>query len=145
VTGISEGMTANAAGAYSIDLPPGVYYASYNGTVKVVTVKKKKVKANFSAKALPSVNYGNISTSVSGTFKSGAALKARSVAYAKGYGVKAKNVKFKYYWTNGTKILSTKSSYKVSKSVAKAGKLFVITVVSYKKHASSYEITAVSN
>jgi hypothetical protein len=127
---------------YALDMPPGVYVGGYNGILHVFAIKDKKVTINFTNEEIPSLNLGMISTNISGAVTKGAKLKATSKTFGEGY--KVSGVKFKYYWTDGTKILGRKSTYKVSKAIAKKGnKLYVITVATKKKHASSYTIDVV--
>jgi hypothetical protein len=142
-TGVSSSVSVDATtGTYTVDLPAGVYIAQDNGYVKAFTVGKKKVSVNFPTKSLPSISIGNITTNVTGAVKKGSKVKAKATAWNSGY--KVKGVKFSYIWTDGKKILGKKSTYKVSKAVAKkTGTLYVITIANYKKHSSTYRIDKV--
>jgi hypothetical protein len=113
------------------DLASGVYFVSFGGQVKVVAVKNgKTTSANFK-KDLKNPDSPTYLTEITGTKGKGKTLTAKTRITQPGFG--QSTASYKYYWTNGTKIISKKAAYKVSKSYAKKN-LWVLSVATFKKY-----------
>jgi hypothetical protein len=135
--GTAQTATGQYTTSYSQKVEPGFYIVSDGITQKFVAVKAKKSKAvNFTTSAEPKYDSwsADISISVSGKLKKGEKLKASVKLHNLTY--KATAPKFKYVWTDGTKILGKKASYKLKKADLKKGKkIFVVA------HGTKYNYT----
>jgi hypothetical protein len=107
------------AATYTIDgLVTGVYYVSFGGKVQVVAVKNGQTKTiNFTdGKDVP--NFPGIRTDITGERVAGQKLTVASRVPSPRYGQGVPT--YKYFWTDGVKILSKKAAYKLtSKNVNK--------------------------
>jgi hypothetical protein len=129
------------APAYTQTVEPGFYIVTnyptgeanvyYNYTQFKAVKSGKKATANFAQSLSPKYEdwSADISVKVTGTLKKGQKLKASVKLYNLPYKFKAP--KFKYIWTDGTKILGKKATYKLKKADLKKGKK--IFVVAYGK------------
>jgi hypothetical protein len=114
----------------------GVYAVSWGGQVKIITVKNgKTVKANFKAQK-DVVNDPSVHLNVTGIKKKGQKLTAESYIETAQFG--SGNPTYKYYWTDGAKVVSKKAALKLSKTTAKKN-LWVISVATIG--ANSYPAT----
>jgi hypothetical protein len=120
---------------YVIDgLQAGIYAVSYDGQVKLVTLKANAcVRANFKDPATIDTpyNFAKVTTRITGTKVKGKKLTASSYVTAANFGAAAPT--YRYYWTDGAKILSKKAAYKLTKTTAKKN-LFVLTVATTGKY-----------
>ncbi|MDR0518444.1 MAG: hypothetical protein LBG82_00095 [Clostridiales Family XIII bacterium] len=115
-------------------LKKGVYAVSSGGTVNIVSVAGT-VTQNFGY-PIPEVNTGRVDTQFTGEKVKGKKIVAKATAYNAGLGV---TPTFKYFWTDGAKILSKKNTYKVAKNYVNKN-LYVVTVATASKY-SDYTIT----
>ncbi|MDR1291809.1 MAG: hypothetical protein LBJ91_00215 [Clostridiales Family XIII bacterium] len=118
--------------AYSIEnLATGVYYVESGGQVKVVAVKNgHTTKANFKS-ALANPKTPSYRVDVSGKKAKGSKLTAVTRVNDRGFGQAPAS--YKYYWTDGKKIVARKAAYTVGKSYANKN-LWVLSVATFKKY-----------
>jgi hypothetical protein len=117
---------------YTIEkLAPGAYFVQFGGQVNVVAVKNGATTIVNFGKALKNPNTPRYLTEITGVKGKGKTLTAKTRIVQSGFG--QNQASYKYYWTDGMKLLSNKAAYKVNKSYA--GKnLWVLSVATFKDY-----------
>jgi hypothetical protein len=118
------------------NLTAGVYFVSFGGQVKVITVKAgKAATANFKDELQAGYTSSPyFKTQITGKKAKNKKLTATSKVVLPGFG--SGSNKYKYYWTDGTKIIGKKAVLKVKKAYVKKN-LWLLTVGTYNKEQSA--------
>jgi hypothetical protein len=139
-TGLDYSFVPTDTASYSQSVEPGFYIVMSNGEVKFIAVKNKKsARVNFSTNSSRKYDnwFANLSIKVTGKLKAGSKLKASTKAYNLPFKMKAP--KFKYIWTDGTKILGKKATYKLKKADLKKGKKIFVIAYAKKYGSTQYD------